>query len=288
VSPREKKLADVATHSVRALDRAIDILECFTHRQKELSRPEIVDITGLDRSTTRRLLANLARRGFIEEAASTGRYRLGLRLFEMGGIVFSSFSLPGSATESLSILQGRVSGTIMLAARSGDHFVIVDKREGVFGGLAMVSMRSETGTVRPLTYGPIGRVFMSTFSKSAARALLEKYPLEEHTPYSIKDVDQFLEGLSAVRDFGYAMDVNEVVEGIMGLAAPIAGVSGEIVGVLCVGVPATRENDVPFVQAALASLLDAAKAISTRMGYRGDGAQQVEEPVEEEAFIPAD
>jgi len=271
VPPKRKRSADSATGQVRVLDRAIDILDCFSSRTTELSVAEIVERTGLNRSTVRRLLATLARRGLIQETLSVGQYSLGLRLFEMGGIVFSTFSLRDAASEPLAALQDQVSGTILLAARSGDHFVIVDRREGVFDGLAMVSMRSEIGTVRPLTHGPIGQVFMSTLSEPARQALLERYPLEQHTPFSMTDADRLLARLSEVLNAGYARDVNEIVEGIMGLAVPILDFSSETVGVLCLGVPTTRENDVPFVEAALASLRQASAAISTNMGYSGDG-----------------
>jgi DNA-binding IclR family transcriptional regulator len=133
-----------------------------------------------------------------------------------------------------------------------------------------VSKRSEIGTVRPITYGPIGRVFLSTLSLPAVRLLLDKYPLEASTPYSITDVPLFLERLADVAYTGYAMDVNEVTEGIMGLATPIRDLTGETAGVLCLGVPSTRENDASFVETALSSLMATSAAISANMGHGAD------------------
>jgi IclR family KDG regulon transcriptional repressor len=262
--------AESSTYQVRVLDRAIDILDCFNQRQRELSLPEIVELTGLNRSTARRLAANLVRRGLLQEAPATGRYQLGLRLFEMGSVVSASFSLLEAAAGPLSALQEEVGGTIMLAAPSGDHFVIVDRREGTGEDGSMVSMRSEIGTVRPITYGPIGRVFLSTLSLPAVRLLLDKYPLEASTPYSITDVPLLLERLADVAYAGYAMDVNEVTEGIMGLATPIRDLTGETAGVLCLGVPSTRENDASFVETALSSLMATSAAISANMGHGAD------------------
>ncbi len=284
MAPNAEKSAGSSTYQVRVLDRAIDILDCFSQRRRELSIPEIVEITGLDRSTARRLATNLVRRGLLQEAAANGRYQLGLRLFEMGSIVSASFSLLEAAAGPLSALQKEISGTIMLAAPSGDHFVIVDRREGVGAGGSMVSMRSEIGTVRPITYGPIGRVLLSTLSVAAVRELLDKYPLEASTPYSITDIDLFLQRLQAVADAGYASDVNEVTEGIMGLATPITDVSGTTAGVLCLGVPSTRENDLPFVETALTRLREASGAISTNMGYGADSGPASGEEVEEQDY----
>ena len=90
----------------------------------------------------------------------TRLYRLGLRLFEMGGIVSSSFSLRQAASQPLWDLEKELNATILLAVRSENRFVIVDKREGA----NMVWMPSEVGMTRALTHGPIGRVFMAAWT----------------------------------------------------------------------------------------------------------------------------
>jgi IclR family transcriptional regulator, KDG regulon repressor len=263
------KTAPAPAYQVRVLDRAIDILECFTPGRRELGLPEIVRMTGLNRSTARRLAANLVRRGLLQEVAMTGRYRLGLRLFEMGSIVAGSFSLLEAAAGPVAHLEETLSGTILLAAPSEDHFVIIDRRECVRDGVAMVSMRSQIGTVRPLTYGPIGRVFLSARSGQDVLDLLRKYPLERATPYSITE-DEFLDRLPAVLQAGYETDVNEIVEGIMGIAVRIVDSSGATAGVLCLGLPATREKDAAFLELALAKLKEASAAISVNLGYGGE------------------
>jgi len=255
-------------YQVRVLDRAIDILDCFTQRQRELGLREIVATTGLNRSTARRLVVNLVRRGLLQEVATSGRYRLGVRLFEMGSIVAGSFSLLEAAAAPLAHLEEILSGTILLAAPSGDHFVIVDRRECTRDGVAMVSMRSQMGTVRPLTYGPIGRVFLSGRSRREVLDLLRKYPIEGATPYSITE-DEFLSRLPVVAQAGYETDVNEIVEGIMGMAIRILDSSGVTAGVLCLGLPATREKDAAFLDLALHKLKEASAAISANLGYGG-------------------
>ena len=87
VSPQGPELA--AAYQVRVLDRAIDILEAFTPQRRDLNIREIVEATGLNRSTAIRLAANLERRGLLQRHPTTGRYRLGHRLFEMGNSVYA-------------------------------------------------------------------------------------------------------------------------------------------------------------------------------------------------------
>jgi IclR family KDG regulon transcriptional repressor len=263
-------------YRVRVLDRAIDILDSFTPQQRELSMREIVRLTELNRSTAIRLVANLQRRGLLQQDSHTGRYRLGHRLFEMGSVVSSSFSLLEAAAGPLSALERRLGATIILAVRNGDYSVTVEKRQGVGDGYAMVAMPSEVGDVRPLTYGPVGQVFLATLASKAIDDLLTRYPLERYTPYSIMHLDRFLERLPIVRSRGYAIEVNEVVEGLMGLAAPIRDFAGNLAGVLSFGFPSTRENDSMFLETAIDNLRQTAAEVSANMGYAGDATAATE------------
>ena len=134
MAPKPDKPRQPATYQVRVLDRAIDILDAFTLRHRDLSIPEIVEATGLNRSTAIRLVTSLERRGLLQKEPVTGRYRLGHRLFEMGNIVYSSLSLLEAAAGPLSTLERRSGATIVLAVRNGDYSVIVDSRQGVGNG----------------------------------------------------------------------------------------------------------------------------------------------------------
>jgi len=259
-----------AGYQVRVLDRAIDILDAFTLRRTDLSIREIVETTGLNRSTAIRLVSNLERRGLLQQVPATRRYRLGRRLFEMGSLVYSSLSLVEAAVGPLSALEQRSSATIVLAVRNGDHIVTVDKRQGLGNGSTMAPVPGEVGTVRPLTYGPIGQVFLATLDSETVDDLLDRYPLEQYTPYSIMDRNRFLERLPLVRSQGYALEVNEVVEGLMGLAAPILDFAGNVAGVLSLGFPSTRENDQEFLDAAVRDLKQAVAEVSAHMGYIGE------------------
>ena len=264
---RTKKANNASSYRVQVLDRAIDVLECFSFQRRELSAAEIVDLTGLNRSTARRLIAILERRGLLQEDPLTRRYRLGLRLFEMGGIVSSSFSLRQAASQPLVNLAKQLNATTLLAVRSDDSFVIVDKREGV----GTVSMPSEVGMTRALTHGPIGRVFMSRMDSDGIAELLDRYPLERSTSHSITDDHRFREELAKTSELGYAIDIEEVTEGIMGIAAPIMNFGEDVVAALCVGLPATKQADSEYVNTAIDHLKGACAQISRSLGYGGNG-----------------
>jgi len=117
-------------YRVQAIERALDILECFSFQQRALGLSEIAEITGLNMTTAKRLISNLTSRGYLRQIPNTKRYQLGMRLFELGGIVFSSFSLRKAAAHHITRLQNKVAGTVLLAVMMDDQLVYVDKREG--------------------------------------------------------------------------------------------------------------------------------------------------------------
>jgi IclR family transcriptional regulator, KDG regulon repressor len=269
-----------ALYQVKVFDKFMDILDAFSVRRRELSVREIMESTGLNRPTTTRLVANLERRGLLQQAPTAGRYRLGQRLFELGSIVRASFSVVQAAAQPLSQLELRSGATIVLAVRNDEYSVILDRRQGVGDGGAMVPMPVEVGNVRPLTYGLIGQVFLASLAPDIVHDLLQRYPLQRHTPYSTMDPEHFLERLESIRRHGYGMEVNEAVEGLMGVAAPILDFAGNTVGVLSLGFPATRENDEAFMEAAVGNLVLAAADVSANMGYSRQ-SEHADDPAEE-------
>lgn len=68
--------------TVRAVERALDILLCFTTRS-DLGLTEIASQIGLHKSTVHRLMATLEDRGFVIRDAATEKYRLGIRIWEL-------------------------------------------------------------------------------------------------------------------------------------------------------------------------------------------------------------
>jgi DNA-binding IclR family transcriptional regulator len=257
-------------YQVKVLDKALDILDAFTLAHNELSMREIVQATGLNRSTAIRLVANLERRGVLQQASTPGRYRLGRRLFEMGGIVCASFSLVEAAALPLSALQKRVAATIVLAVRHGDHSVTIDRRQGATDGFATVPTLGEVGTVQPLTHGCVGQVFLAALPPETVDELMGRYPPEQLTPSSVTDRRRLLERLPRVRADGYAIDVNEVMDGLMAVATPILDFAGKTAGALALGFPSTRGSDGGFLDSAIRNLKQAAGEVSANMGYGGE------------------
>ena len=71
------------SESIRAVERALDVLMCFTSQTPELTMTQISEMVGINKSTVHRLLATLEGKRFVERDPETGVYRLGIRLVQM-------------------------------------------------------------------------------------------------------------------------------------------------------------------------------------------------------------
>jgi len=255
--------AENSIYRVQALERALDILDCFNFQNRELSLSDVVDRTGLNKTTVKRLIANLATRGYLQQDPQTRKYQLGMRLFELGGVVFSSFSLPRAAAYPMTELQNKTGATVLLGVKMGDQLVYVDKRESD----GMIRISSNIGWRRPLHYGMLGMVLMASLETKEILQILKRYPLEAHTPFSITDVDAFSLRLEEIRMQGYAVEKEEAVEGLTGIAAPIKNYSRQVVAALGVAMPAGRRNLNENLSGIVKLVKHACDSISSELGY---------------------
>ncbi len=250
-------------YRVQALERALDILDSFTFQNRDLSLTEVVAQTGLNKTTAKRLIANLTSRGYLHQDARSKRYKLGMRLFELGGIVFSSFSLGQAAASPMSRLEKKTGATVLLGTMMEDQLVYVGKREGT----GMLRISSDIGWRRPLHYGMLGMTLMAFLDAEHVKRILNEYPLEAHTPVAITDRDAFSLRLEQIRRQGYVVEQGEAVEGVTGIAAPIRDYSRQVIAALGIAFAGNRDPLEKGVDHCVDQVRSACDEISANLGY---------------------
>ena len=113
-------------YKVQAVERALDILECFSLQDRELNLSEVATKTGLNKTTAKRLISNLTERGYLKKLDSK-HYQLGLRLFELGGIVHSSLNLREATSAPMSQIQKETGATILLGTIMEDQLALIEQ-----------------------------------------------------------------------------------------------------------------------------------------------------------------
>ncbi len=118
----------------RAVDRMVDILDCFSSEEPHLSLADVADRTQLDRATTLRFLNALATRGVLRRDPASKRYTFGMRLIEWGAQAYGSVDLTQAAEPVLRDLMLASDASAVLYVRSGNERVclaVVESKDRV-------------------------------------------------------------------------------------------------------------------------------------------------------------
>ena len=246
-----------ARRRVAAVERAAAVLDTLAE-DGELGTNEIARRTSLHPSSVSRLLATLVDAGLAEHVPETGRYRLGLRLVELGNAVLARLDLREIARPHLRALVEETGETATLSVPGDPDAITVDfvqSASSVQGvarvGRPSVAHATATGKVA-LAFGDLS---------------LPKGPLHAFTERTIVDRARLDREVKAVRDQGWAQAVGEREDDLNAVAAPVRGSRGELVAVLGVQGPAPR-FDAEAISRAAEALLARAAAVSDALGWR--------------------
>lgn len=254
-------------YRIQAIERAVAILEAFSADEPELGVSEIAGRLGLHKSTVHRFVVNLEAAGLLERNRLTGRYRLGLRIFELGGLVLQQMNL---WEEALPYLEGLVRDT----GETG-HLAVFDSGEAIY--IEKVEARrslripSAIGRGYPAHATSLGKALLANQDNETIEAVIAEHGLRRCATRTICERDDLLVELERVRSQGYAVDDEEYEEGLRCIGAPIVGHTGHVVAAIGIGGPVTRVTP-ERVEELGALVMAAAAGLSHRMGAGQSGA----------------
>jgi len=245
---------------IAAVERAIGLLDALA-RGGERGTNELARTSGLSASTVSRVLATLAAGGLVEHVPATGRYRLGLRLVELGSAALAGTGLREIARPHLQALARATGETATLSAPADGQAVTVDFVQSAASvqsvarlGRPSVAHATATGKVL-LAFGPV--------------AELPPEPLERFTARTTTSTAELARQLERARARGYAEAAGEREEDLNAIAAPVRGAHGELAAILGVQGPAARFGPAAM-EAAVPALLERAAALSRALGHPAD------------------
>jgi DNA-binding IclR family transcriptional regulator len=245
--------------SVQSIERAAAILRLLARGSGRLGVSEIAGSLGLARGTTHGILRTLHTVGFVEQDADTGKYRLGAALLHLGTSYLDVNELRSRA----------INWADALAARSGEAVRIGTPLDGKVLVVHHVFRPDDTlqtldvGTLLPTHASALGKVLLAYNTDAVLNGSLEQFA--RRTVTRARDLARVL---AQVRDLGWAEEIEEMTVGEAGIAAPIRGQGGLVVGAMGISGaiericgPGGRPNPtlVTYVR-------DAARAVSRDLG----------------------
>jgi len=250
-------------YRVQVLDRALAALDVLAARSTECSLVEICTTLKLHKSTAHRLMMVLEQHRLVDKNPDTGRYRLGLKLFEFGSKAIGAIDLRRQARPYLDRLQRELGETVFFCLLDDGQVLYLEKIESQ----QSVRTACNVGSRAPAYCTAVGKAMLAELTDTEVSEIVRRFGLKAFTANTITTGTALKTELRAVRSRGYAIDNEEKEPGLRCVSAPVRNDSGKLLAALSVSGPAfrvTRER-VPEIAKAV---MQAAGELSHELGYR--------------------
>jgi IclR family acetate operon transcriptional repressor len=215
--------------SVRAVDRALEILMAFTAADYELSAGELLKRVDLSRPTLYRLLYTLEQSGFLISVGEPQKFRLGPSVAHLAHVWTSSLDLADVARPILRKIWEQTAETVALFVPQGAYRTCIAELPST----QPLSFKRGVGYRERIVLGASGRVILANANISAIE-------LEEYAQGTSVDLSNYPKELELIRKRGYAVSKNELIQGAVAIAAPFFDAAGQVAGSIGVFGPSAR------------------------------------------------
>ncbi|MGH7729562.1 MAG: IclR family transcriptional regulator [Vulcanimicrobiaceae bacterium] len=261
VPARARRTTRSGRPKVQSLDRTLDVLEALASQRGATGISVLAQLVGLHVSTVHRLLATLVDRGYVRQDPESSRYHLGARIFTLATAADLHLDVRLVARPYLERLM-RVSGeSANLGALADGEVVYLDQ----VAGLHLVKLFAQPGTRVPLYCTGMGKAMLA-FGPPETVARVTTGKLERKTPRTLVAPAALASELDLVRRRGFAIDDEEMEEGVRCLALPIFGRDGSCIAAVSVSGPVTRMTSERIERMAPAAR-SIADELSRQLGY---------------------
>jgi IclR family pca regulon transcriptional regulator len=251
----------------QSLERGLAILGCFTPKRPVLGIADIADELGMSRSTTHRYVITLVALGYLEQGASR-KYRLGLRVTDLGMSALNSTGLREHAHPYLEELRQRTSYTSSLAVLDGADILYVDRVQTFRRGQGKVDLDLHPGSRLPAYCTAMGKLLLANMPDAEQRDLIASMKPVKRGPNTITSKKALREELDEVLDAGFAVNDEELAVGLYAIAAPVRNEAREVVAAVSLSAHSSMISLEEMVDALGPHLVSTADRISARLGYR--------------------
>ncbi len=248
--------------TVQSVERTLDIVESLSEYKTGVGVTTLSKELHLHKSTVHRLLTTLMLRKYVEQDIETSKYRLGMKLFELGNAVLSKLDIRQHAMPYLRQLWRSSGETVQLAIVDQNKVLYVD----VLETLEKVGVKSNVGERVPLHCSASGKIWLANLPDDRLDEVMKFIKFEPFTPYTIDTAEKLKEAINEAKQQGYAVDNQEYSNDLVGIAAPVKNYRGRVIACVGITAPALRMNDQKTPEYAK-QVKATAEKISQSMGF---------------------
>ncbi len=279
-----KDMARMAGNS--AIERALGVLQYLARHPGEHGVRNLAAALGLSPTTVFRLLEALERMGFVRQNPDTARYSIGVAAVQLGISALGTLDITAVAPPCLRRLASETGESAFLAVLDDTEIVYLLKEEGSHS----IRTTARLGSRRPVHCTALGKAMLATLPPEQVEAILDRAGMPALTAHTITDRALLWEELARVRVCGYAVDREEIEDGLVCIGAPVRDYSGATLAAVSMAGPVARM--VPYEERFGRRVAATALEISTGLGYvprsraEAQFASTLEPRAEDESPVP--
>lgn len=248
------------SESIRAVERALDVLLCFTSQTPELTMTQIAEQVGINKSTVHRLLVTLEGKRFVERDPLTGIYRPGIRFLQVAYLTLVRNDLRNLAAPYMNHL--------CELQRENINLTILDDIDVIYlhvvESTQRVKLAAAPGQRLPAFCTASGKAILAFIPEENVKRIIER-GTPKYTQRTLTSPQELFEDIRLIRERGFAIAEQEFEDGINAIAAPIFNRNQQPIASLSVAGPAyrlTRERLLAISPILLATTHDIAEAMN--------------------------
>jgi DNA-binding IclR family transcriptional regulator len=231
------------SESIRAVDRALDVLLCFSRQTPELTMTQIAEQIGMNKSTVHRLLGTLEKKRFVDRDPVSGIYKPGIRLVQVAYLAFEHNDLRRLAAPYLRALVERSLETVDLAVIDETEVIYLD----VIESPQRVKLAAAVGMRLPAYCTASGKAILAYLPEEKIKKILAG-GMQGFTERTLITFEALAQNLNQVREQGVAFSEQEYEEGINAIAAPILDPKNLPIASVAVAGPAYRLTHIRMLE----------------------------------------
>lgn len=253
------------TYKVQALDRAFAVLDLLGESDTPLGLAQVAASLQLHKSTAHRFLMVLERHHMVERT-NTGKFRLGLRLFDYGNRAIEQYDLRDRAQPHLRRLVAETEETAHLCILEQARVIYIDKIEPA----RSVRMITRIGASNPVHCTSVGKAILAFLPEERIADIIRRTRFERLTHRTIANAEALRAEIEKTRRRGYAVDDEELEEGLRCIAVPVLDAQRQPVAAVSISGPSFRVT-AQKLPAIANHLLHCVRGISADMGFISAG-----------------
>lgn len=250
--------------SSKSLQKAVRLLLHLGEYGPEMGITQLAGELSLNKTTVHRLLNAMEKFELIEKNPQSERYRLGVKLHELGCRALDSRSLRGEAHSFLAELSRRTNESASLAIPGAGGVICLDRVDCLD---SIITARTPVGGRFHPHCTAAGKAILAYLPDSEIQAMIKSNGMPIFTSSTICKYAALMNDLDLTRHRGYACDREELERGLTGIAAPIFTRSGDLVAAIGLAGPSGRFRGEELAMK-IALVKDFAARISRTMGRR--------------------